>query len=212
MIALLSTDRTAAQITVHQEPHHKIIFENEYVRLIDLTLRPNDTTLEHTHSIASAVVFLTHSKVAIQDAGKPPVVTEFEPGNTVFRNYGEKPVLHTVWIEDTSVFTCLVAEMVHQAPVHPGVADPEDATKKLLWRQNLADAYNIRLASGQHYTMQKSSCAYLVICFAGKTEIESAAKTHSLDAGAYAFFAPDEEIILHAEQGEPAGCVLLKLN
>jgi hypothetical protein len=212
MIALLSTDSTTAQITVHQEPHHKIIFENEYVRLIDLTLRPNDTTLEHTHSIASAVVFLTRSKVAIQDAGKPPVVTEFEPGNTVFRNYGEKPVLHTVWIEDTSVFTCLVAEMLHRSPVDPGVVDTDDATKKLLWRQKSADAYSIRLSSGQHYTLLKSNCAYLLICFAGKTEIESAAKTQTLDAGAYAFFAPDEEIVLHAEQGASAGCILLKLN
>jgi len=212
MIALFSADSIAAQITVHQEPHHKIIFENEYVRLIDLTLRPNDITLEHTHSIASAVVFLTHSKVAIQDAGKPPVITEFEPGNTIFRNYGEKPVLHTVWIEDTSVFTCLVAELVHHAPLDPGVMDPEDATKRLLWRQKLADAYRMRLSSGQHYTLKKSNCAYLLICFAGKTKIESAAKKQSLDGGGYAFFAPDEEIILNAEHGQPAGCVLLKLN
>jgi hypothetical protein len=212
MIALFSAEKIAAQITVHQEPHHKIIFENEYVRLIDLTLRPNDLTLEHTHSIASAVVFLTHSKVAIKDAGKPPVVTEFEPGNTVFRNYGEKPVLHTVWIEDTSVFRCLVAEMVHRELVPAGPVDQEDSIKKLLWRQKLADAYAIHLSSGQNYTLLKSGCAYLLICFSGKTGIEHAAKTQSLEAGEYAFFAPGQEVVLHAKGQQSTGCVLLKLN
>jgi hypothetical protein len=212
VIALFSAEKIPAQISVHEEPQHKIIFENEYVRLIDLTLRPNDTTLEHRHNVASVVVFLTQSKVAIKDAGKPPVITEVVPGNTVFRNYGETPVLHTVWIEDTSLFRCLVVEIMHDEPVEKIHVNLEDALTKLLWRQKLVDAYSLHMSTGQNRKLAKSDRAHLVICFSGKAGIEYSDKKQSLEAGGYAFFAPNEEIHMRADQGKPAECVLLTLN
>jgi hypothetical protein len=212
VIALFSAEKIAAQISVHEEPHHKIIFENEYVKLIDLTLRPNDTTLEHTHNIASVVVFLTRSKVAIKDAGKPPVITEVAPGNTVFRNYGEAPVLHTVWIEDTGVFRCLVVEIMQDEPLQKIHMNLTDALTKLLWQQKSVDGYSLHMSTGQTRKLSKSGRAYLLICFSGRAGIEYSDKKQSLEPGGYAFFAPNEEIHMRADQGKPADCILLTLN
>ncbi len=212
LIAQFPAEKIAAQIKVYKEPHHKIIFRNEYVRLIDLTLQSNDITLEHTHDVASVVVFLTHSKVAIKDSGKAPVVTEVVPGLTVFRNYGEKPVLHTVWIEDSNVFRCLVIEFMHDEPLLATSVDLTNALIKLLWVQKLVDAFSVHMNKGQHLKLPKSGCAYLLVCSSGKVGIECSAEKQSLEAGGYAFFAPDEEVEFHVVEGKFAECVLLKLK
>ena len=38
-------------VPVEQEPHHRVIFENQYVRVLDVVVKPGETTLFHKHSI-----------------------------------------------------------------------------------------------------------------------------------------------------------------
>ena len=35
---------------VYEEPRHKIVLLNQYVRLIDVNIPPHDTTLYHRHA------------------------------------------------------------------------------------------------------------------------------------------------------------------
>lgn len=100
-----------AQLAVEKEPHHKVTFENEQVRVIELTVSPSDTTLVHTHSAASVVIFLSESSFAIQNPKQAPVVTHVNNGDVVYRDYDKKPVAHTVWGADATVFRCLVVEI-----------------------------------------------------------------------------------------------------
>jgi hypothetical protein len=211
LIALFSLNRDLAQITVYKEPHHKILFENEYVRLIALTLHPNDTTLEHSHNAASVVLFLTKSKVAIKDAGKPSVITEVEPGTTVYRSYDEKPVSHRVWTEDKSGFKCIVAEIFQHQPLQEISAEPVIAPARLLWKQKLVDAYSLQI-SGAQKKLPPSGYASLVICFSGQIKIGYVGKGQTLNVGDYAFFSQKEEVALHTDEGKIAACVLLELK
>lgn len=100
-----------AQIPIEKEPHHKIVFENQQVRVIDLVVPAGDTTLLHTHKAASVVIFLSNSGLAIQNLKQAPVVTPVKLGEVVFRDYDAKPVAHTVWSADGSTFRCLVVEL-----------------------------------------------------------------------------------------------------
>jgi hypothetical protein len=100
-----------AQIPIEKEPHHKVVFENQVVRVIDLVVPPHDTTLLHTHNAASVVIFLSASSFAIRNPKQAPAVTQVKLGDIVYRDYDKKPVAHTVWSADTSVFRCLVVEM-----------------------------------------------------------------------------------------------------
>jgi quercetin dioxygenase-like cupin family protein len=43
-------------VPVEQEPHHRWIFENQYVRVLDVVLAPGESTLFHTHSHDSIAV------------------------------------------------------------------------------------------------------------------------------------------------------------
>lgn len=100
-----------AQIPVEKDPFHKIVFENESVRILNLVVAASDTTTDHTHRAGSVVIFLTKSSLAIQNHGKSPVVTNVSPGDVVYRPYDETPVTHKVWSADGSVMRCLVIEI-----------------------------------------------------------------------------------------------------
>lgn len=99
------------QVLVEKDPFHKIIFENESVRVLDLAVSKNDTTTNHIHSAPSVVVFVTESSLAIQVPGGQPVITNVEPGNVIYRAYDETPTTHKVWSADGSMMRCIVIEL-----------------------------------------------------------------------------------------------------
>jgi quercetin dioxygenase-like cupin family protein len=48
-----------AQVQVREEPRHRPVLENKYIRLLDVWLPPGDTTLFHIHSTPSVFVILS---------------------------------------------------------------------------------------------------------------------------------------------------------
>src|SRR5258708_987783 len=102
---------TKAQIPVFEEPRHKVVLQNEYVRLLDVHVRPHDTTLYHRHSISSAIVFLSRNVTGSQVMGGEINIGQVIPGNTAFADFANKPVSHRVWNEDTSVYHVMDIEI-----------------------------------------------------------------------------------------------------
>jgi len=84
-------------VPVEQEPHHRWIFENQYVRVLDVVLAPGESTLFHTHSHDSIAVRLTDSKVQEQPAGgewRP--ASRVQPGDSRYMEGTNKPYTHRV--------------------------------------------------------------------------------------------------------------------
>jgi len=100
-----------AQVPVENDPFHKVIFENEKVRVLDLSVSGNDTTTTHIHRAASVVVFVSKSKLAIQSPGEKPVITDVDAGGMVYREYDRTPTTHKVWSADGSLMRCIVIEI-----------------------------------------------------------------------------------------------------
>ena len=48
-----------APVPVEQEPQHKVVFKNEFVRVIDATLPPGYVTLNHTHPVDNVSVTIS---------------------------------------------------------------------------------------------------------------------------------------------------------
>ena len=75
LLLYLTGAAVMAQDPVKVDPkHHKVEFENEYVRMVRVTIGPHEKTLQHEHP-ASATVYLTdlHTKI-------------FRPDGTSFEN------------------------------------------------------------------------------------------------------------------------------
>jgi quercetin dioxygenase-like cupin family protein len=66
-------------IPVEQEPHHKIVLQNDLVQVMHVTLSPGERTLYHTHSHDRAAVELSACSITQQSFGGaegPPSPTQ----------------------------------------------------------------------------------------------------------------------------------------
>src|SRR5215813_11105456 len=57
-------------VPVEQEPHHKVVYQNQYVRMLDVQVGPGESTLFHTHSHDNIAVRLTDAQLQNQNYGK----------------------------------------------------------------------------------------------------------------------------------------------
>ena len=53
-------------VAVEQEPQHKVVFKNDYVRIIDAQLPPGYVTLNHRHETIVCEEFLRRISLVIQ--------------------------------------------------------------------------------------------------------------------------------------------------
>jgi mannose-6-phosphate isomerase-like protein (cupin superfamily) len=201
-----------AQLTVYDEPHHPTLLNNAYIRVLDLKLLPGDTTLEHTHTEASVVIFMTHSTFAIQDKGKPPAVTTVVPGQTVYRPYDEKPVLHTVWVEDGSPFHCLVVEIKKKShPFNQG-SDGVLPLARLAWQERTVEAYVLEAGREEPFRLSPDRTSYLLTLVTGNAALEVAGEKHDLHVGDFYFIPPHQAFSLSGTDKERSACILLRFK
>ena len=112
---LMHSLKLNAQDTVaaSKEPFHKNVFENQYVRVLDLHIAPGDTTLFHKHEIPVVSVSLhpvrTGSQTIVDDKG--PKVQSLDRRIT-FDGFYQSPRVHRVWNRDTSIFHWMDIEVL----------------------------------------------------------------------------------------------------
>ena len=88
---------TSEAVPVEQEPHHRWIFENQYVRVLDVVLAPGEMTQFHTHSHDSIAVRLSDSKMQEQPADAEwKSASRVLPGDSRYMEGTNKPYTHRV--------------------------------------------------------------------------------------------------------------------
>jgi len=198
-------------VSERDEPHHKVVLENEYVRIVDGRVRDHDTTLTHIHTANSVVVFLSKSIVGIQVIGEKPIVTEVSPGDMVYRAYGDKPVTHIVWNGSRSMLHFMVVEMTKEHRDIDTCAILSQPGITFQWQQPLVRAYYIDIAKDKQYSLPGSNCAYLLIDVSGTVKVVSSGSMRPLHADDLAFFPPQSGVEIDGGSNENAHCVLLEL-
>jgi len=114
--AALAQHQQSVEIT--SEPSHHLVFQNEYVRVFNVTVAPHATTLVHKHNYDYLFVTLGDSDVVSVRPGEKPVALKlkdgevrFTPGNFAHAaiNQSDRP-FHNTTIEllkpSTNVKTC----------------------------------------------------------------------------------------------------------
>jgi quercetin dioxygenase-like cupin family protein len=105
-------------VEITSEPSHHLVFQNEYVRVFDVTVAPKATTLVHRHNHDYLFVTLGDSDVVSVRPGEKPVAlllkdgeVRFTPGNFAHAaiNNSDRP-FHNITIEllkpSANVQTC----------------------------------------------------------------------------------------------------------
>lgn len=93
-----------AQVQVRQEPNHKNVLENKFLRLLDVHIEPGDTSLFHIHSTPSVFVFYTNTIVCSQIKGEEWVTAKNTEGNASYRSFINDTLVHRVSNCDTVPF------------------------------------------------------------------------------------------------------------
>lgn len=73
-----------AEVPVENEPHHHLVFENEYVRVFKVEVAPHEATLVHRHERDYVVVTIGDAEVTNAVVGKEPKKWSFKDGDVTF--------------------------------------------------------------------------------------------------------------------------------
>jgi hypothetical protein len=105
-------------VPVSTEPHHAHLFQNDYVRVYNVTVPPSDATMLHQHDLPYLYLTLGATDVMNAVAGKPEAHLQLEDGST---RYAAGGFAHIVRTDAGILFHNITVELVH----------PQDAQRNL---------------------------------------------------------------------------------
>jgi hypothetical protein len=109
-IDVQSPIKAEGAVPVRAEPHHLLVFQNDYVHVFNVTVPPLDVTLLHQHDLPYIYLTLGRSEVVNAVAGKPEVRLTFEDGETHYTLGGFAHIART----DAGLpFHNITVELVH---------------------------------------------------------------------------------------------------
>ncbi|MBZ5858340.1 hypothetical protein [Flavihumibacter profundi] len=95
-LSLLPSKSILAQVPVREEPRHHNVFENKYLRVLDVWLPPGDTTLFHIHATPSLFVHFSTTNIGSQVKGDEWVKDRPSSGNASYRSFIGDTLVHRV--------------------------------------------------------------------------------------------------------------------
>jgi hypothetical protein len=101
-----------SEVPVENEPHHHLVFENEYVRVFKVEVAPHEATLVHRHKRDYVVVTIGDAEVTNAVIGKEPKKWSFKDGDVTFLEAsGEKSFAHKALNEGGGIFLNFTIEL-----------------------------------------------------------------------------------------------------
>jgi len=150
-----------AQVAVRNEPRHHNVFENDYVRVLDVFIPPHDTTQFHIHSTPSVFTTFTNTATSTQLLGKESVSSKSVAGNSWYDSL-PTPRVHRVWNDDTSWFHVMDIEFVAAKP-HSNPATLQSAAMQLYFNEPLANGYHLQMLPDNVLQLPPSAAGYLLL-------------------------------------------------
>ena len=213
LLALSHSLFISAQVHVRDEPRHHNVFENEYLRILDVLLAPNDTTQYHLHNTPSVFIILANCRVTSQLLGGQP-----QPGANVagIISYDAMKTerIHRVWNIDTSWFHVLDVELTgkNQKGKTTVLQDP---FLKLLFDAPQANGYRITLQPGNSIDLSSPSHGYLLISLSKSSldiKTQQATQHRIVRDGHYEWIEAGRAFTLTMTGQDPGNFVLLQLK
>jgi len=199
-------------VEVKDEPGHHLVFENNFLRILDVHLKPGDTTLYHRHKTPSVFIYLSQNKVRSQLLNK-------EMGNEVVNSAGAISYdqiaterIHQVWNTDTIWMHVMDVEL-----------KPNDLKSKRqslqlkelnpLFKESLLNGFKMSLSLNQNIQLPSTAGGYLLVSL-GNSEIIIEAngnKEHRfMKAGHYEWISSNDKSKVENKSNSNAEFALLQ--
>lgn len=95
-ILMVNISFSQKTVPVFEEPRHVPLLYNKYLRVVEATIEPGDTSLYHTHSSSSAFAVLEDVKYRNQVLGSEWTSIQFKKGYSWYTSYASGPATHRV--------------------------------------------------------------------------------------------------------------------
>ena len=203
-----------AQIAVRNEPRHHNVFENEYVRLLDVWLAPGDTTQFHIHATPSVFNMFTKTTTGSQLSGQPPLKSSTSVAGNIWYDSLVTPRIHRVWNDDTSWYHVMDVELLAGKP-HTNEPALRNEAIQLLFDEPLVRVYHLQLSAGGSFQLPLSKSGYVLVSLGeGSVVFQSAATIQHriLKAGHYRWVDAGQELSISAGNGSLPTFTLLQLK
>ncbi|HVS52864.1 MAG TPA: hypothetical protein VHD62_10970 [Opitutaceae bacterium] len=205
-----------APVPVQQEPMHRPVFENDYVRIIDVQIPPGKNTLYHIHVIPSVVVYLTKATNRSQTWGETTFLNRHvSPGESRYAPYDEKSLTHQVTNTGATLFRVFDIELLRPAPAVAPSPTSLSAPAVRQWTEKRVAAARVPLAANQRCAFAPDACAHLLIGISGAVNASADARHpeihRTLKNADYVFLPPQTAFELRSE-GAAAEALVLELH
>ena len=212
LVCTISMLQTYAQeaIAVSKEPMHKKVFENNYLRVLDVHIAPGDTTQFHKHETPSVFISLHPVKTGSQVIVEEGAATILSLDRKItFEGFYKSPRIHRVWNADTSVFHVMDIEVLTKGDKDIGTPIAGEAFKQLFDAAQVR-TYRVTLKSNQDIEI-KTSAAVLVVGLVDASNVMVNKKSFAKQ-GDFLFIPPSEKIKLINKSPQEYSFALLELK
>lgn len=213
LAALNSVIIVGAQVEVRHEPRHHNVFENQFVRVLDVYLAPGDTTLYHLHNTPSVFIILANTNVGSQLSGRQPQKGANLSGEITYDSLAA-PRLHRVWNEDTAWFHVMDIELTNKR-ANLRIPPLQNPSFKLLFNKEQVNGYETEIRAGGNLMLPASSNGYLLIS-KGETVIDykitETIQHRIMKPGHYLWIEGGKSITLMTSNQMSASLVLLQIK
>jgi hypothetical protein len=100
-------------VPIEKEPRHKLVFQNDQMRVFDTRIPAGDVTLYHAHRADSVFVCIEGAETESEEAGKP--IAKRPPskrGDVWYREHSKTPLTHRVHNIGDAAYRVLDIEIV----------------------------------------------------------------------------------------------------
>jgi quercetin dioxygenase-like cupin family protein len=111
-------------VEIKGEPRHHPKFENEFVRVWDVTVPAGDATLWHVHRNNNVVVVFGDANLRVETAGAAPTESIWKFGEVKF---GKATYVHRAMNIGTTSFHNFTIELLKSPPISQQLANNEEA-------------------------------------------------------------------------------------
>ncbi|MEO7501057.1 MAG: hypothetical protein ABIW94_00330 [Gemmatimonadaceae bacterium] len=188
-IADVQSQSKTRGVPVYEEPGHRLVFQNQYTRVMDVVIPPGEANLFHTHANPLVGAVIQDGRSWTQKLGEPrgPVEVPNSVGTLIENWSASLPYTHRVGNADTVRIHYLVAEWL-MSPGDGSAALAETASRHLLKEGQAARAFITRLAASEStevHTHAAPGLTVYVTAGAISDEGDAAAATGGTGAGAW---------------------------
>jgi len=201
----------SAQVQVSKEPFHKKVMENQYFRLLDVKLKPGDTTQFHIHSLPSVFVRFTANQTRTQVQGQDWISEQSEQGQVSFQSFGTDSVIHRVTNASDKLFHVtdmeLLAPYKSKFPFHPLPYQELIDNEKVAVYQLNAASFKDKVTSIHGPILAQLVKGSEVVYFDIVTK-----KAITMKEGKYLYIPPGNTFSFSANEGEDINMILVEIK